>query len=329
MKKANSTNQTSVAPATEASATNAPAPTIYGDHTPEALHAAILEAKKAFEAARNESESHAHEKLLPALDEAIRRYRQPGKGAAYRMNDCPTVEKYFESIGLKYDTVRSWKFRAQQRLLKAATDAGTRPATVKQDFRYATTPDEHPTDEAVSALHKAIRRGDERQATYWCKELDKAGFPGAAWNRIMITVSEDIGVAERGVAADVRALYDNWRTFPGKVDDATEEGSAKRLFLFHAVMVVCRAKKSRMVDHLLNTTYLGKRKLEVPDYALDKHTARGTKMGRGVEHFFAQGARLENPAFEDDPYEQEAHDLLKSIEKEQQEKKKKKGRRKK
>ncbi|MGA8733705.1 MAG: hypothetical protein WB558_07265 [Terriglobales bacterium] len=324
MAKAKQANQTSVAAATELPATEAPAPTAYSSHTPEALHAAILEAKKAFEAAQNESESHAHEQLLPALDEAIRRYKQPGKGVQYRMNDCPTVEAYFRSIGLIYGTVRSWKSRAQKRLLKAAIDAGTRPETVKPDFRRATTLDDHPTDEAVSALHKAIRRGDERQAAYWCKELDQAGFPGSAWNRILITASEDIGVAERGVAADVRALYENWRTFPGKADDATEEGSAKRLFLVHAAMVVCRARKSRMVDHLLNVTYHGKGKLEVPDHALDKHTSRGRSMKRGVDHFFAEGAHLENPAFKDDPYEQEAHGLLKSIEKERQENKGKK-----
>jgi hypothetical protein len=327
MAKAKQAHQTSVAPATEVSAAEAPAaaPTAYSDHTPEGLHAAILEAKKAFEAARDESESHAHEKLLPALDEAVSRYKQPGKGAAYRMNGCPTVEEYFNSIGLNYDTVRSWKSRAQKRLLKAAIDAGTRPETVKPDFRRASTPDKHPTDEAVSALHKAIRRGDERQAAYWCKELDQAGFPGSAWNRILITASEDIGVAERGVAADVRALYENWRTFPGKADDATEEGAAKRLFLVHAAMVVCRARKSRMVDHLLNVTYLGKGKFEVPDHALDKHTTRGRlEMKRGVDHFFAEGAHLENPAFKDDPYEQEAHGLLKSIEKERQENKGKK-----
>lgn len=296
----------------------------YSGHTPEALHAAILEAKKAFEAAQDESESHAHEKLLPALDEAIRRYKQPGKGGEYRMNGCPTVKEYFKSIGLNYDTVRSWKSRAQKRLLTAAIAAGTRPETVKPDFRRATTPDKHPTDEAVSALHKAIRRGDERQAAYWCKELDQLGFPGSAWNRILITTSEDIGVAERGVAADVRALYENWRTFPGKVDEGTEEGAAKRLFLVHAAMIVCRAKKSRMVDHLLNVTYLGKGKFEVPDHALDKHTSRGRSMGRGWDHFFADGTHLENPAFKDDPYEQEAHGLFKSIEKEKEEKKGKK-----
>jgi hypothetical protein len=322
MARKQNTNQASVALATEASATM-----IYGDHTPEALHTVILEAKKAFEATRDKSESLAHEKLLPALDEAIRRYKHPGTGAAYRMNDCPTVEKYFESIGLKYNTVRSWKFRAQQRLLKAATDAGTRPATEKKDFRRASTPDGHSTCKAVSSLHKAIRRGKERRAAYWCKELDLAGFPGAAWNRILITPSEDIGVAERGVAADVRALYENWRTFPGKVDGATEDGAAKRLFLIHAVMIVCRAKKSRTVDHLLNVAYLSKEKFEVEDYALDIHTPEGKAMGRGVDHFFDEGAHLENRAFENDPYEAEARDLLKSIEKEQQEElRKKKGR---
>ncbi len=32
---------------------------------------------------------------------------------------------------------------------------------------------------------------------------------------------------------------------------------------------------------------------EIPDYALDKHTAAGRRMGRGVQAFFDEGSRLE------------------------------------
>jgi hypothetical protein len=40
----------------------------------------------------------------------------------------------------------------------------------------------------------------------------------------------------------------------------------------------------------------------MPDWALDKHTGRGRRMGRGTEHFFDEDAVLANEADLDDPY---------------------------
>jgi len=313
------TNKTSVAPATEV-----PATTIFNDHTPEGLHLAILEAKEAFEAAREQADAYAYEKLLPALDEAIRRYRQPGKGAAFRMNNCPTVEEYFESIGLNYDTVRSWKLRSKERLLKTATDAGTRRGPQKLDFRKATTPDGHPTSEAVSALHKSIRRGDEKLAAYFARELDLAGFPGAAWNRVKITVAEDVSPTVSGLASDIKALYSLWKECSGKDDLSSDEDKpkTKRLFLVRAIQLVCRAPKNRIGDHLTIVTYEGGQKFEVPDYALDIHTLRGRNRGRGVEHFWQEGAKVENHDGQADPYNDEAFRIRKEAKAAQKEQKK-------
>jgi hypothetical protein len=47
----------------------------------------------------------------------------------------------------------------------------------------------------------------------------------------------------------------------------------------------------------------------IPDCALDKHTARGKRMGRGDEHFFAEGIKLENEVGED-PYRDLARQTL-------------------
>jgi hypothetical protein len=44
--------------------------------------------------------------------------------------------------------------------------------------------------------------------------------------------------------------------------------------------------------------YEGERpRLEIPDFALDVHTSRGQRMGRGVNHFFDEGARCANEVF--------------------------------
>ena len=71
-------------------------------------------------------------------------------------------------------------------------------------------------------------------------------------------------------------------------------------------MILARAPKSRMVDHAVMAVYEGAReRLEVPDWALDRHTARGRRIGRGQQHFFDEGAVLANAADLDDPYAEE------------------------
>jgi len=80
-----------------------------------------------------------------------------------------------------------------------------------------------------------------------------------------------------------------------------------------AILLLCRAKKSRATDNVSVNTRLNpqwrpnseadiraaekaaKIKRDVPDYALDGHNAKGKKMGRGLEHFIEVGTKLGNP----------------------------------
>jgi hypothetical protein len=48
---------------------------------------------------------------------------------------------------------------------------------------------------------------------------------------------------------------------------------------------------------------------EIPDWALDQHTLAGKKLGRGLDHFREEGAKLVPPPTADDPYEDEAYRL--------------------
>jgi len=47
----------------------------------------------------------------------------------------------------------------------------------------------------------------------------------------------------------------------------------------------------------------------IPDWANDQHTLAGKKLGRGLEHFRKEAARLIPPPTGDDPYEDEAYQL--------------------
>jgi replication-associated recombination protein RarA len=156
--------------------------------------------------------------------------------------------------------------------------------------------------EVISALQKDIRRGNEYQAVCWAKELESFNAR-ILWNRLRVIASEDIGLANPLAPLVIDVLEKNY------ADSLARQNDSCRLFLVHAVLYLARSLKSRIVDNLLIAVYNDENKLEIPDYALDMHTYRGKKMGRGVEHFFAEGAKLANQAMED-PYEQKAFEIL-------------------
>lgn len=156
------------------------------------------------------------------------------------------------------------------------------------DPRLTPSPNGHDLFTLKSWLQKAIRRGLEEDAVYCAVELDLKGTPGAVWGTIFHCVSEDIGLAEPGLHAEVDALYTHWKNEQG------EDGAPERLYLIHAVLRCVHARKNRRVDNILNVFYNDRPHRHVPDWVKDKHTKEGQKLGRGFDHFFEEGARLEN-----------------------------------
>jgi len=160
--------------------------------------------------------------------------------------------------------------------------------------------------ELLSALQKDIRRGNEYQAVFWAVELESFN-PTALWNRLRAIASEDIGLADPLAPLTIDVLKKEYYDARGREDDSY------RLFLVHAVLFLARSPKSRIVDDLLNVVY-GQiqhedKKLAIPDYALDMHTSRGIRMGRGFDYFFSEGNKLKNEPFEN-PYTEKAKEML-------------------
>jgi replication-associated recombination protein RarA len=163
----------------------------------------------------------------------------------------------------------------------------------------------------VSALQKSLRRGLEDDALYWAVELDRSGLGEWAWRRLRVIASEDIGLAEPGIAAEIQALYAAWSDLRKKKDDRQESW---RLMLVHAVLLLARAPKSRIVDHALIAHYNSDERREIPDVALDKHTRQGKRMGRSWDEFWTSGTLLADPSTGElstapvlpDPYRQAA-----------------------
>ena len=146
--------------------------------------------------------------------------------------------------------------------------------------------------ECSSAMQKSIRQGLEDEAMFWAVELYVSNYAEYVWKRLRIISSEDIGLAEPNISANIWALYEMHKEQAKKKDDKNEP---QRLFLTHAVLMLCRAQKSRLIDWtLIDHWTCHKNKLRpIPDFAYDKHNEKGRKLGRGWGHFFTIGTLLE------------------------------------
>jgi replication-associated recombination protein RarA len=150
--------------------------------------------------------------------------------------------------------------------------------------------------EVASALQKSIRRGLEDDAMYWSVELFNSNFGEYLWKRLKIISSEDVGLAEPNISANIQSLYQMYQEQAKKSKQSDDKNQPERLFLTHAVILLCRAEKSRLIDWALlyHWNVHDFEQKDIPDFALDKHNERGRKLGRAWKHFFDEGTWLEN-----------------------------------
>lgn len=129
--------------------------------------------------------------------------------------------------------------------------------------------------EVASSYQKTLRRGLEYEAAYWCFILHESNLYRYAWKRLQVVASEDVGNGTPEAAMLVHSLQQNYMFCITGVNRSKNDAL---IFLFQAVMFICRAKKSREADSLANlirTKYEQGERLEVQDYALDMHTPKG------------------------------------------------------
>jgi replication-associated recombination protein RarA len=164
----------------------------------------------------------------------------------------------------------------------------------------------------VSAMQKAIRRSDERLAMECAAELlhtSKAFFTMAC-NRLEVICHEDLDTlaAPHVVPFVAASLAQAKERYSKSIGEA-------RLMVGNCIRMMARAPKSRAGCHFAAAIGLAN-ELEdhaptFPDHAFDQHTGKGRAMGRGLDHFREEGARLIPPPTEPDPYEEEAYRLWK------------------
>jgi replication-associated recombination protein RarA len=175
-------------------------------------------------------------------------------------------------------------------------------------------------DEVVSSLQKMIRRGKEYEACFWAYVLVQSGFGAYLWRRLSIICCEDIGNGDPTASILVSSLTTSWE----RLQKHNKLPSLDKFLLFvQAILYMCRTKKSREDDSLVNLidgNWKNNKRLEIPTIALDSHTGRGReKFGRfgdksdgkeklRIENWFSIWAKIENKAYSD-KWEQEWRDI--------------------
>ncbi len=149
----------------------------------------------------------------------------------------------------------------------------------------------YPADQIISALQKEIRRGLEENAVFLAYEMviTSPALEDKLWQRLMVISVEDVGFGEPNAPVLLNALFQMVQAFDRSLGE-------RKLFAVHAVRYLCKCQKDRSSDEMIVWTKLAfeqeTARPEIPDYALDMHTAEGQKMGRGARHFFEVGTQL-------------------------------------
>jgi replication-associated recombination protein RarA len=157
-----------------------------------------------------------------------------------------------------------------------------------------TTKNGYQLDEVVSALQKAIRRGDEELALYFALEMTPF-YAMYCFKRLLVISTEDI---EDPAACSI--VYPMFQSFCVLNEKKKANDYGCFLFVVKAVLYLSRAKKSRESDHAFFYTSSRKDRPAIPEYALDVHTSRGRSAGKTKDAFvFKEQNELENKGRDD------------------------------
>ncbi len=149
-------------------------------------------------------------------------------------------------------------------------------ASSKKSFRHDKDGDSH--YDVLSAFQKSIRGSDPDAAVHYLARILSAGDLQSACRRILVTASEDIGLAYPTAASIAKAC----------VDSALQVGLPEaRIPLCHAVLLLATAPKSNSVVCAIDEAMqdisaqdVG----EVPAHLKDAHYGGAKKLGHGITY---------------------------------------------
>jgi replication-associated recombination protein RarA len=146
-------------------------------------------------------------------------------------------------------------------------------------------------DQVISALQKEIRRSHTENACLLAYEfvMTSPSMEDYLWQRLKIISVEDVGFGEPMAPVLINSLFQMLCSFDRSIAE-------RKLLAVHAVRYLCNCPKDRSSDEMINwimhEVEAGRVKAEIPDYALDMHTAAGQKKGRDIRHFLEVGSQI-------------------------------------
>lgn len=163
--------------------------------------------------------------------------------------------------------------------LKTVTLAQAQQLSQKSSMRYDRQGDEH--YDILSAFQKSIRGSDPDAAMHYLARLILAEDLPSICRRLLVTASEDIGLAYPQGVVVAKAC----------VDSALQLGFPEaRIPLAQAVLLLATAPKSNSaicaIDAAMSDIQAGHMG-EVPDHLKDSHYQGAKKMGRGLTYQYA------------------------------------------
>jgi replication-associated recombination protein RarA len=150
-----------------------------------------------------------------------------------------------------------------------------------------------PCDELISALQKCIRRGLTENALMVAREMFVSGpaLRAHMWQRLQVIACEDVG---DGSYSEPVVLDSLCRIYERVIGESESDGWVT---VVHAVRFLADRSKDRTsseVAALVISWHDQGAPVEIPDAAVDMHTARGRAMGRGLAHYASDGAQVAN-----------------------------------
>lgn len=150
-----------------------------------------------------------------------------------------------------------------------------------------------------SILQKAVRRGMVERAMYVAHKLSNKKTGPILWRRLTIISAEDVLDPNILTAVDVlrrQAKEFGYETWEGKRSAVA------------AALLMAESKKDRRADEFLELMEavnkqsssipeladIRKELESIPDEALDMHTTKGRKMGRGERYWYEVSSETEN-----------------------------------
>lgn len=148
--------------------------------------------------------------------------------------------------------------------------------------------------EVRSALQKTIRRGEIENSMYWACELYDSGFEKYLLYTLATISAEDIGHYSPALYSAINSTISLWYSIfldRKKAKQRTEIRPA----IGSIIVMMTTAKKTRIADDAYMYVAIAREQgmfLDIPDVAVDEHTARGKNLQRSSRFWVRQASKI-------------------------------------